>query len=129
MPRPSRAPLPQHERCSPTEDHENTQENDGSRAHVERMPRPSSQRLARSSPTMISVDPVRLARRQLEIDRERIEAEGRRWGRPRRVDGPTRARALAMRAEGRSVRAIAVALKVPRATIARALASVTTHRG
>jgi DNA invertase Pin-like site-specific DNA recombinase len=54
--------------------------------------------------------------------RERVEAEGGRWGRPRRVDARTLAKARALKAEGRSVRAIAIALKIPRATIARALA-------
>lgn len=53
--------------------------------------------------------------------RERVEAEGRRWGRPRRMtdDQVTRARELA--AGGKSVRAIAVTLRVPRPTVARAL--------
>ncbi len=60
---------------------------------------------------------------RISAARERVEAEGGCWGRPRRVDGPTLARARAMREEGRSVRAIAMALKVPRATIARALRS------
>ena len=55
--------------------------------------------------------------------RERIEAEGGRWGRPRCIDRPTIARALAMRAEGRSLRAIAVALKVKKSTIVRAFAT------
>ncbi len=54
--------------------------------------------------------------------RERLEAEGRAWGRPRRLDDRTVARAREMRAEGRSVRDIAIALKVPRSTIARAMA-------
>jgi DNA invertase Pin-like site-specific DNA recombinase len=57
--------------------------------------------------------------------RERIAAEGGRWGRPRRVDGPTLSRARQMRADGRSIRKIAMALRVPRATIARALADQT----
>lgn len=55
--------------------------------------------------------------------RERVEAEGGRWGRPRKVSSAALARARAMRAEGRTVRAIAMALRVPRSTIARALAS------
>jgi DNA invertase Pin-like site-specific DNA recombinase len=57
--------------------------------------------------------------------RERIEAEGGRWGRPSRVDAPTLDRARAMQAEGRTVRAIAMALRVPRSTIARALRAST----
>lgn len=54
--------------------------------------------------------------------RERIEAEGGRWGRPPRMGQADVERALAMRAEGRSTRAIAVALKIPKSTLARALA-------
>jgi len=54
--------------------------------------------------------------------RERIEAEGGRWGRPPRMGRAEVARALAMRGEGRSVRAIAVALKIPKSTLARTLA-------
>jgi DNA invertase Pin-like site-specific DNA recombinase len=57
--------------------------------------------------------------------RDRVEAEGGRWGRPSRVDRATRARAVEMAAEGRSVRAIAQALKVPRSTIARAIAEAS----
>lgn len=60
--------------------------------------------------------------------RARVEAEGGRWGRPRRMDAALVARATAMRAEGRSVRAIAIALKVPRATVGRALASQNVDR-
>lgn len=55
--------------------------------------------------------------------RERIEAEGGRWGRPPRLGQGEVTRALGMRAEGRSVRAIARAMHVPRSTIGRALAS------
>ncbi len=53
--------------------------------------------------------------------RERLDAEGRPWGRPRRMDAAAGDRARAMRAAGRSVREIAVAMKVPRSTLARAL--------
>lgn len=60
---------------------------------------------------------------RISAARERIEAEGGRWGRPSRVDPTTLAKAATLRAEGRTVRAIAVALKIPRATIARALAT------
>ncbi len=55
--------------------------------------------------------------------RERVEAAGGRWGRPRRMARDEVARAAAMRADGRSVREIAIALKVPRSTVGRALAS------
>lgn len=63
--------------------------------------------------------------------RERVEGEGGAWGRPGR--GHTEkdkargvvpldlAAAKRMRAEGRTIRAISVALKVPRATLARCL--------
>ena len=60
---------------------------------------------------------------RISAARERVEAEGGRWGRPRRVDTPTLERARVMRAEGRTVREIAVALKIPRSTIAGALAA------
>lgn len=55
--------------------------------------------------------------------RERLEAEGRPWGRPRRMSDELVARARALHAEGRTVREIAVALKHPKTTIGRALAS------
>jgi DNA invertase Pin-like site-specific DNA recombinase len=60
---------------------------------------------------------------RISAARDRVEAEGGRWGRPSRVDGPTRQRAAELRAEGKSVRDIARTLHVPRSTIARALAS------
>jgi DNA invertase Pin-like site-specific DNA recombinase len=53
--------------------------------------------------------------------REAMMAAGRAWGRPRRMSGSLIERASALAARGKSVRAIAVALKVPRATIDRAL--------
>lgn len=54
--------------------------------------------------------------------RERLESEGRPWGRPPRLSEAERVRLRALRDEGRSVRDIAVAMKVPRSTVARALA-------
>jgi DNA invertase Pin-like site-specific DNA recombinase len=59
--------------------------------------------------------------------RERVEAEGGRWGRPRRLDDAGIARVLALRAEKppRSLRDIAVALKIPLATVARAARTVS----
>lgn len=54
--------------------------------------------------------------------RARVAAEGGSWGRPRRMTRADVDRARELAAEGRTVRAIAVALKVPRATVARALA-------
>jgi DNA invertase Pin-like site-specific DNA recombinase len=59
--------------------------------------------------------------------RARIESEGGRWGRPSRVDTPTLERAKKMRLDGRGIRAIAAALKIPRSTIAGALAVSEKH--
>src|SRR3990172_9182736 len=56
--------------------------------------------------------------------RARLEAEGRPWGRPPRLSQAACVRLRALRDEGRSVRDIAVAMKVPRSTVARALARV-----
>src|SRR5205823_7158670 len=53
--------------------------------------------------------------------RERVEAEGRKWGRPSRLTDHDRAKVAALRRVGRTVRQIAVALKVPRSTVARAV--------
>jgi len=53
--------------------------------------------------------------------RDRVEAEGRSWGRPRRMDESTVKKAKAMRQQGRTLREIAVALKIPRSTIGQAL--------
>jgi len=58
---------------------------------------------------------------RISAARERIEAEGKAWGRPRRLKDAEHEKMLALKSEGRSVRQIAVALKVPRATVARAL--------
>jgi DNA invertase Pin-like site-specific DNA recombinase len=53
--------------------------------------------------------------------RERIEAEGKAWGRPRRLKEEDREQIQAMKLAGRSIRQIAAAVKCPRATVARAL--------
>ena len=53
--------------------------------------------------------------------RSRVESEGGRWGRPRRVGGATVATMRAMQAAGKSIRAIAIATKVHRSSVARAL--------
>jgi DNA invertase Pin-like site-specific DNA recombinase len=55
--------------------------------------------------------------------RDRIEAEGGRWGRPRVIDRSTLAKARALRAKGRTIRQVSVALKVKRSTLARALST------
>jgi DNA invertase Pin-like site-specific DNA recombinase len=54
--------------------------------------------------------------------RDRMEEEGRPWGRPPRMSAEQVARARALHAEGRSVREVAEALKHPRSTIGRAVA-------
>lgn len=61
---------------------------------------------------------------RISAARERLEAEGRPWGRPPRLSEAECARLRALREQGRSVRDIAVAMKVPRSTVARALARV-----
>jgi DNA invertase Pin-like site-specific DNA recombinase len=53
--------------------------------------------------------------------RERVESEGGKWGRPRRLDGHGEQRILRLREEGRTIREISVAIKVPRPTVARVL--------
>jgi DNA invertase Pin-like site-specific DNA recombinase len=53
--------------------------------------------------------------------RERVEAEGGKWGRPKRLDAAGEAAVRRLRAEGRSLRQIAVALKIPLSTVARAV--------
>lgn len=53
--------------------------------------------------------------------RTRLEAAGRGWGRPTRVPPETLAKMRALEAEGRSQRSIAMALRIPRATVQRAL--------
>lgn len=54
--------------------------------------------------------------------RERARANGTRWGRPPRMTAAEVARAHLLRGEGRSLRWIAQAMKVPRPTLTRALA-------
>ncbi len=54
--------------------------------------------------------------------RTRIEAAGGRWGRPLRLSEPDLVRLRGLRKQGRSIREIAVAAKIPRSTVARALA-------
>jgi DNA invertase Pin-like site-specific DNA recombinase len=64
---------------------------------------------------------------RISAARERVEAEGGRWGRPKRLGQAEVERALAMRGDGQSVRGIAVAMHVPRSTIARAIARGHSH--
>jgi DNA invertase Pin-like site-specific DNA recombinase len=60
---------------------------------------------------------------RISAARERVEAEGGHWGRPSRVDPGLLAKMVKLRRAGRSVREIAVAMKVPRTTVARHLSS------
>jgi DNA invertase Pin-like site-specific DNA recombinase len=53
--------------------------------------------------------------------RKKVEAEGGRWGRPRKVDPGTLDLAKSMRRKKSTIREIASALKIPRATLHRAL--------
>ncbi len=61
---------------------------------------------------------------RISAARERVEAEGGRWGRPRRMDDLQIQRAQDLRANGLSLRAISAALKVPYSTVQRALAAI-----
>ncbi len=54
--------------------------------------------------------------------RLRIEAEGRTWGRPRRLDDAQVAKVIALRRAGRTLRAIARTMRCPASTISDALA-------
>lgn len=58
---------------------------------------------------------------RISAARERVEAQGGRWGRPKRWTETQAAQAAEMRRAGRSVRDVAIALKVPRSTVARML--------
>lgn len=87
--------------------------------------RPGGDAVSRLLLTMLAG--VATFERDLIIERTRLglakaRAAGKTLGRPRRTVDVERARRL--QAEGRSIRAIAIALKCPRSTIARALAAV-----
>lgn len=58
---------------------------------------------------------------RISCARDRIEAEGGTWGRPRTMSVAQRRRAHQLRAAGKTVRAIAIALKVSKSTIERGL--------
>jgi DNA invertase Pin-like site-specific DNA recombinase len=59
--------------------------------------------------------------------RTRIVAEGGSWGRPKRMAREDVARAKRLKASGRTLRWIAAAMKIPRATVARALSQKGTY--
>lgn len=58
---------------------------------------------------------------RISAARERLREQGRAWGRPSRVSPEQREKIAALRCEGRSIRAIAVALKLPKSTVARSV--------
>ena len=59
--------------------------------------------------------------------RGRLAAEGRAWGRPPRLTSGDRKRIDQLRRAGHSIREIAVALKIPRSTVARAAYAGRSH--
>ena len=59
---------------------------------------------------------------RISAARDRMEGEGKAWGRPMRLSAADCARLRGLRKQGRSIREIAVAAKIPRSTVARALA-------
>jgi DNA invertase Pin-like site-specific DNA recombinase len=63
---------------------------------------------------------------RISAARERVEAEGRHWGRePVKIDLE---RARALKSSGKSIRQIAMALKVSKSTLARALSHKVTRK-
>lgn len=59
-------------------------------------------------------------RERVSAARDRIEAEGGTWGRPSELDPKVRAKIGAYVARGKTIRWIAAAVKIPRATVGRA---------
>ncbi len=84
-------------------------------------------RLTRSGirDTLALVEEFRRGER-IRAARARIEAKGGAWGRPRVVDRATIARAQKLRGEGRTLRAISIALKVKRSTLCDALSAAAS---
>lgn len=66
---------------------------------------------------------------RISAARIRIEAAGGRWGRPRKVDPGTLHEARMMRKEGKTIREVSIALKIPRATISDALSGKGHYGG
>ncbi len=72
----------------------------------------------------------RLATRErIAAARDRLEAEGRRWGRPPRLSEREIERASEMRVQGRTWRSIAMALRVPKSTVQRVVAASQKAHG
>ncbi len=59
---------------------------------------------------------------RISAARERVEAEGGRWGRPRSVDAAQEEQMQRMRRAGQSLSQISAAMKKPRSTVGRVLA-------
>jgi len=59
---------------------------------------------------------------RIKSARERVERQGGRWGRPRKIDPGTLSRMRTAKKEGKTIRQVSKAFKVPRATVQRALA-------
>ncbi len=66
---------------------------------------------------------LRAKNERISAARERMEAEGKAWGRPKRMNLDLIAKAVVLRESGKTIREVSVALKVPRATVSRTLAS------
>lgn len=62
-------------------------------------------------------------RERLRIARAKCEREGRKWGRPPRLTEADYPRLLELERRGFSVRRMAMSVKVPRTSVARALAA------
>jgi DNA invertase Pin-like site-specific DNA recombinase len=58
---------------------------------------------------------------RISAARERVEAEGGRWGRPARMSPAQVEAARGMHRAGRTVREVSIALKIPRSTVGRCL--------
>lgn len=66
---------------------------------------------------------------RISAARQRVEAKGGSWGRPRRMQPVQVRQARELAAKGKTHREIARALRVPRATVWRALAQKPTAKG
>jgi DNA invertase Pin-like site-specific DNA recombinase len=65
---------------------------------------------------------------RISAARARVESEGRAWGRPARMSLQLIDRARKLQEKGHTLRYISAALKVPRATLARTLASCASQK-
>lgn len=63
---------------------------------------------------------------RISAARERVEAEGGSWGRLRKINHRARERMIAMKNTGKSTREIAMAMKIPKSTVARVVSQKRT---